>query len=62
MKPPMKSLLLAVDSGNTNVKWGLHDGSGWSKRGVVAQGNKALLEREWQDTTRTSAHYRIERG
>lgn len=49
MKPPMKSLLLAVDSGNTNVKWGLHDGSGWSKRGVAAQGNKLLLEREWQN-------------
>lgn len=45
----MKPLLLAVDSGNTNVKWGLHDGSGWSKRGVAAQGNKVLLEREWQD-------------
>jgi type III pantothenate kinase len=45
----MKSLLLAVDSGNTNVKWGLHDGSSWSKRGVAAQGNKVLLEREWQD-------------
>jgi type III pantothenate kinase len=45
----MKPVLLAVDSGNTNVKWGLHDGSGWSKRGVAAQGNKVLLEREWQD-------------
>lgn len=45
----MKPLLLAVDSGNTRVKWGLHDGSSWLKQGVVAQGKKALLKREWQD-------------
>lgn len=45
----MKSLLLTVDSGNTNIKWGLHDGRGWLKRGAAEQGNKALLEREWQD-------------
>lgn len=42
-------LLLIVDSGNTHVKWGLHDGSSWLKQGVAAQTEKALLEREWQD-------------
>jgi len=44
----MKSLLLTVDSGNSNVKWGLHDGQKWLKRGVAAQGDKEALEREWQ--------------
>jgi type III pantothenate kinase len=45
----MKPLLLTVDSGNTNIRWGLHDGSGWLKRGAVAQSNKALLEQDWKD-------------
>jgi type III pantothenate kinase len=48
----MKTFLLAVDSGNTHIKWGLHDGHSWLKQGAViqgAQGGKALLEREWQD-------------
>ncbi|SEL44200.1 type III pantothenate kinase [Nitrosovibrio tenuis] len=45
----IKSLLLTVDSGNTNIKWGLHDGRGWLRQGVTGQGNKALLEREWGD-------------
>lgn len=41
--------LLAVDSGNTRIKWGLHDGHGWLQQGAVAQGGSALLEQEWQD-------------
>ena len=41
--------LLAVDSGNTRIKWGLHDGHGWLQQGAVAQSSSALLEREWQD-------------
>lgn len=45
----MKSLLLAVDSGNTRVKWGLHDGRNWLKQGVVAQGDTVQLEREWRN-------------
>lgn len=45
----MKPLLLAIDSGNTRVKWGLHDGRSWVKQGTVIQGKKALLEREWWD-------------
>ena len=44
----LKPLFLAVDSGNTHIKWGLHDGRNWLKQGVVAQGKKALLEQEWQ--------------
>ena len=41
--------LLAVDSGNTRIKWGLHDGHGWLQQGAVAQNESVLLEREWQD-------------
>lgn len=48
-------LLLIVDSGNTQVKWGLHDGSNWLKQGMVAQTGRALLDREWQDL-REPAH------
>lgn len=48
----MKTFLLTVDSGNTHIKWGLHDGHNWLKQGTVVQGaqeGKALLEREWRD-------------
>lgn len=41
--------LLAIDSGNTRIKWGLHDGRIWLKQGAVAQGGSALLQREWQN-------------
>jgi type III pantothenate kinase len=46
----MKSFLLIVDSGNTNVKWGLYDGDGqkWLKRGLAPQGDTKSLERGWQ--------------
>ena len=40
--------LLAVDSGNTRIKWGLHDGHSWSHHGVVQQGETEQLERAWQ--------------
>src|SRR5688500_16363421 len=45
----MKSLLLTVDSGNTRLKWGLHDGSHWLKQGAIPQGSRELLEREWKN-------------
>lgn len=45
----MNPLLLAVDSGNTRVKWGLHDGRNWLMQGVAAQGDRVQLEREWRD-------------
>lgn len=40
--------LLAVDSGNTRIKWGLHDGRDWLKQGAVAHSEAALLRQEWQ--------------
>lgn len=30
------SALLAIDAGNTRVKWGVHDGRGWLARGATA--------------------------
>ena len=37
--------VLAIDAGNTRVKWGLHDGAGWRKRGQVENGRAATLKR-----------------
>jgi type III pantothenate kinase len=48
MQNSLKPLLLTVDSGNTRIKWELYDGNNRLKQGVVAQGSKALLEREWE--------------
>lgn len=41
--------LMAIDSGNTHVKWGLHDGSNWLKQGNIAQDKNMLLQQKWQD-------------
>jgi type III pantothenate kinase len=62
MKPSLP-LLLAVDSGNTRIQWGLHDGQDWVKQGIVEvagipEGTKGvveatnglvLLDKEWED-------------
>jgi type III pantothenate kinase len=32
----MSSAVLVMDAGNTRIKWGLHDGAGWSASGAVA--------------------------
>ena len=29
-------MILCIDSGNTRIKWGLHDGRGWCESGAVA--------------------------
>lgn len=41
--------LLAIDSGNTAIKWGLHNGSNWYKQGVIAQNQRVLLNQIWQE-------------
>lgn len=35
--------MLAIDAGNTRVKWGLHDGEGWRARGWVPTADAAAL-------------------
>jgi len=41
--------LLAIDSGNSYVKWGLHDGSEWIKKGKVFYDDVYLLEKDFID-------------
>lgn len=36
-------MILAVDAGNSRVKWGLHDGSSWLSKGWVASTEGATL-------------------
>lgn len=40
--------LLAIDSGNTAIKWGLHDGNHWCTQGIIAQNQRDLLNPIWQ--------------
>ena len=41
--------LMAIDSGNTHVKWGLHNGSDWLEQGIFAQDKSILLlAQEWK--------------
>lgn len=35
--------LLAIDAGNTRIKWGLHDGQQWQQRGYLAHDEISLL-------------------
>lgn len=40
-------IVLAVDAGNTRVKWALHDGSEWTARGAAAHGERGSLDGQW---------------
>ena len=40
--------LMTIDSGNTHVKWGLHDGSNWLEQGTITQDKSILLQQEWK--------------
>jgi type III pantothenate kinase len=35
--------IVALDAGNTRIKWGLHDGAGWCNKGVLATADAACL-------------------
>lgn len=39
--------VLAIDAGNTRVKWGLREGAGWSARGAVPTADAAKLAAGW---------------
>jgi type III pantothenate kinase len=39
--------LLALDAGNTRIKWGLHDGRGWTATGAIATGDSARIGAAW---------------
>ncbi|NJD26001.1 MAG: type III pantothenate kinase [Betaproteobacteria bacterium] len=36
-------MILCLDSGNSRIKWALHDGAGWVADGAVAQGEAGAL-------------------
>lgn len=39
--------VLAIDAGNTRVKWGLRVGDDWAARGAIATADAAKLGRDW---------------
>ena len=41
--------LLAIDAGNTRIKWGVHDGLAWTRTGTLACGESARLAEAWSD-------------
>jgi len=41
-------MILAVDCGNSRLKWGLHDQGGWLETGTVALSGLATLKRSWK--------------
>ena len=36
-------MILAIDAGNTRIKWGLHDGSGWKSLGAISTSDSSSL-------------------
>src|SRR5258708_36762010 len=41
-------MILAVDCGNSRVKWGLHENGGWRKTGAVPVSEMGRLEKSWE--------------
>src|SRR2546422_9565114 len=41
-------MILAVDCGNSRLKWGLHDNGGWRKTGTVPVSELGRLEKSWK--------------
>jgi len=41
-------MILAVDAGNTRIKWGFHDGKSWQERGWVATSDADRLGDSWE--------------
>jgi type III pantothenate kinase len=40
-------MILAIDAGNTRIKWGVHDGHGWLAQGVAGRDEIAQLAVAW---------------
>jgi len=43
MRDPVAAIL-ALDAGNTRIKWGVHDGQGWRTRGAIDTAQAATLK------------------
>ena len=41
-------MILAVDCGNSRLKWGLHDGENWARTGTTPLAELASLKRAWK--------------
>ena len=41
--------LLAIDAGNTRIKWGVIEAWGWSSTGAIATANAAKLAKAWSE-------------
>jgi len=39
--------VLAIDAGNTRIKWGVHDGRGWASAGTVPTAESGTLHHAW---------------
>lgn len=46
--------VIAIDAGNTRIKWGVHDGRGWVTRGAAATAQVDLIARDLQGDSRPS--------
>lgn len=42
-------MILAVDAGNSRIKWGVHDGQEWRRRGWAATADALQLSQDWAD-------------
>ncbi|MDR0379288.1 MAG: type III pantothenate kinase [Candidatus Accumulibacter sp.] len=45
-------MIIAIDAGNSRIKWGIHDGSGWGAQGTLPIGDIARLDcivEQWPD-------------
>jgi len=47
-------MVLAVDAGNSRIKWGLHDGSGWVAQSWVVTAEADRLGEAWSGLTQPS--------
>lgn len=45
----MAEAWLAIDAGNTRIKWALHDGKGWVARGVAMTVEAASVAAQWPE-------------
>ena len=39
-------MMIAIDAGNTRIKWGVHDGKGWVERGALPTGEASRLREQ----------------
>ena len=47
--------ILAIDAGNTRIKWGVHEDGSWRVQGWVATARAASLARAWARLDRPDA-------